>query len=523
MTYTILYFLSDTRGFGGAANTLIQQAILMKQSGSRIAIFFPDYKGEKVDDMFINICSDAGIAYERMEYQSSSQPEDIDIVCMDRNYEKLRDKIKKYQADILHSVQINPCVELISRELGIPHVMNIYPLIPDFFSINYINIFPHYHICDSMYYADKWKAYLHTDSVCIRTVVNKQWEEKEKTIGKETINYICVGTVYKGKNQLAVIKAFHKALENGLNGILHICGYSGGDYMNECIRYIESHQLQKSIVIKGFCKDMNREYAQNDVLICGSTRESYPNAVSEAMARGLIILSTPVGGVPEVIKDGENGYLTRDYTEDALTEKILQVQKDINSERIKTIAANARETFINNHSPEKVKQALINYYQYVMEDYQKANFGKKQAFDIQDIRLIFGDWIKYYNANLNKFTDRYAVSIKLWYLYYIKDSIEKAYLDGKEVYVWGTGKYGVIVREIMEAFMSQINISGYLDSRKTGKFGKYRIIMPDEILGKDNCVVLIAAVNGQTEMVEKLEENNKHFNKDYFILAERVW
>ena len=145
---TILYFLDYGKAFGGAVNTLLQQAFLIKETGYRTVLFFSDYLGEGLQDEYSKIVQRIGIEYEWITYQLTSQPEDIDIVCLDTNYEKLRDKIVTYNPTILHSVQLNPCVELVSRELNIPHIMNIYPLVPDFFTLEYINLFPKYHVCD---------------------------------------------------------------------------------------------------------------------------------------------------------------------------------------------------------------------------------------------------------------------------------------------------------------------------------------------------------------------------------------
>ena len=149
MIHNILYFLDYGKSFGGAANTLLQQAILMKKAGHEVTIFMSDYYGTDIEKGYQKICVDNQISFKWLTYQICSHTEDIDIMCLLQNYEFTKELIKRYKPDILHSIQINSLIELISRDLKIPHIMNIYPLIPAFFSINYMNIFPHYHICDS--------------------------------------------------------------------------------------------------------------------------------------------------------------------------------------------------------------------------------------------------------------------------------------------------------------------------------------------------------------------------------------
>lgn len=522
--YTILYFLDYGKGFGGAANTLIQQAILAKGVGCNVILFFSDYFGAQMNDEYKVICERLKIEYEWATYQISSQTENIDVVCLNENYEKLRDKITSFQPDILHSVQINTCVELISRECKIPHIMNIYPLIPAFFSVQYMNIFPHYHICDSWFYAQKWQQYLHTDSTCIRTVVNADVSKGKKFL-KGMLGFICAGSIYKEKNQLAVIKAFHRAVQWGVQGKLTLCGYVQGGYGRECIQYIEKNSLQQNILMKGFCSDMSYEYSQQDILICGSTRESYPNVISEAMANGLIVISTPVAGVPEIIVDGENGYLTKDYSEEALYEKILQVQNDVKNGMIEKVLSNAKETFLKNHSPQAVTKQLIQYYEYVIEDFRDGDEVKseRELFYIDTIRRSFKDLLRKFYQNRGNFSEPDKVALKLWYLYHIQEIVRKAIARESKFYIWGTGKYGMVVKEIIEIFMPEISIEGFLDSHRTGDFQGHQIYQPDEILKNVNTIVFIAAVNGQDEMIEQLEKNSFFLNENYFILAPRKW
>lgn len=515
---TILYFLDYGKDFGGAVNTLLQQALLIKKAGYRTILFFSDYLGKGLQDEYGKIVQRIGIEYEWATYQLTSQPEDIDIVCLDMNYEKLRNKIVTYNPAILHSVQLNPCVELVSRELNIPHIMNIYPLIPEFFTLEYINLFPKYHVCDSWHWAKRWHEYLNTDYTCIRTVVNYNDSFTKKELSKDQVQYVCAGVLYAGKNQLSVIKAFHQAIRQGIFGTLSIYGYDESEYAKECKCYVQENNLMERIHIKGFCPDMESIYKKSDVLICGSSRESYPNVISEAMAYGLVVISTPVAGVPELIKNGENGYLAEDDSAEAICRKIMEFNRDIGQVRLEKIRVNTYITFKQNHLPEVVAKNLLTYYEHVVKDNKKSSEIK-----IADIRGKFASLIYSFYQNCGKLTEPQRIALKLWYLYYITPVIERAVQKGSVFYIWGTGKYGTIVKEMVEVFLSGVVLSGFMDSNRTGTFWGYTIYDPKEILEGENIVVFVAVVNGQQEIIRHLKDNNMVFNSDYFILSPRSW
>ena len=140
--FHIMYFLDYGQSFGGAVNTLLQRALLMKKAGQKITVVVSDYLNTRLEEGYSNICAVQNINMMRLTYQISTQPEDIDIVSVVQNYDTVKRAIEEIKPDILHSVQLNPIVELVSRELQIPHVMDIYQLTSDFFRIGYMDLFP---------------------------------------------------------------------------------------------------------------------------------------------------------------------------------------------------------------------------------------------------------------------------------------------------------------------------------------------------------------------------------------------
>lgn len=81
----IIYFMDYGSSFGGACATLMRQIVLTKKLGHKVIIFFSNYYAEELSDEYKKICLDFGIEYELATYRISSQPEDIDIICIDKN------------------------------------------------------------------------------------------------------------------------------------------------------------------------------------------------------------------------------------------------------------------------------------------------------------------------------------------------------------------------------------------------------------------------------------------------------
>lgn len=75
--------------------------------------------------------------------------------------------------------------------------------------------------------------------------------------------------------------------------------------------------------LKDPVSDMKLVYQQSDILVLTSDFEGTPNVVLEAMASGLAVVATSVGGVPEIIRDGDTGYLVPPQDGEVLTERLL--------------------------------------------------------------------------------------------------------------------------------------------------------------------------------------------------------
>jgi len=115
------------------------------------------------------------------------------------------------------------------------------------------------------------------------------------------------------------------------------------------------------IEFTGAVSDMAGVYRQADILALTSDWEGTPNVVLEAMAAGLPVVATRVGGVEEIVSSGETGYLAQAGDDAAMTDSLLRL---INDDRLRTeMGARARQYVQANHCPRRLPEILAGIYE----------------------------------------------------------------------------------------------------------------------------------------------------------------
>lgn len=113
---------------------------------------------------------------------------------------------------------------------------------------------------------------------------------------------------------------------------------------------IEKHALSQYFILHGFINNVVEELAKIDIYLCASTQEAFPLSLLEAMSIPLAIVSTNVGGIPEMITHNENGLLVEPNAPEQLAQGLMNV---INNEDLRfSLAQNAQKTFENQFTSE---------------------------------------------------------------------------------------------------------------------------------------------------------------------------
>ncbi len=168
----------------------------------------------------------------------------------------------------------------------------------------------------------------------------------------ENKNLLMVGTVNENKNHIMAIFA----LKRIPNATLYIVG--DGPLREELTRLANNVGVGGRIKWIGFLEDVQNYYLIADALLMLSRFEAFPYVVLEAMSYGVPVISVPVGGVPEIIRDGVNGWLLEDYSVSGLVKKVNNVFKS--ADEYMRVATAARRTIEEAYTVEHMTNKLLD-------------------------------------------------------------------------------------------------------------------------------------------------------------------
>jgi glycosyltransferase involved in cell wall biosynthesis len=121
--------------------------------------------------------------------------------------------------------------------------------------------------------------------------------------------FVCVGRLCEQKGQLLLVEAVALLHKRGVSLDLVLAG--DGEMRAEIQASIARHELGSHVTITGWIAsaDVRREVLAARALVLASFAEGLPVVIMEAMALARPVVSTWVAGIPELVVDGETGWL----------------------------------------------------------------------------------------------------------------------------------------------------------------------------------------------------------------------
>lgn len=182
-------------------------------------------------------------------------------------------------------------------------------------------------------------------------------EEQRTEDGKLHLMYM--GEISKRKGGFDLLKAIAENKEYFKDKLTLRMG--GNEVDGDIKAYIRENGLEDFVTYEGWIAGQKKIDCLNweDVYILPSYNEGLPIAILEAMAYSHPVISTPVGGIPEVIKDGVNGKLVQPGDVNGIADAIRYYIE--NKDKITLEGKNAFEV-VKDFFPDKVFDDLSTIY-----------------------------------------------------------------------------------------------------------------------------------------------------------------
>ncbi len=154
---------------------------------------------------------------------------------------------------------------------------------------------------------------------------NKRKVKEELGFNPDDIAILSVGRLYARKGLFTLIESMPAVVNRFKNAKFIISGKGQSDEMRKLIAHAEKIGVKDSIIFTGYYPDkkLPKLYQAADVFAFSTFYEHHPFAVLEALSTGLPVVTTSVGGIPETIDSGKNGFLVEPFNPKQFADRIL--------------------------------------------------------------------------------------------------------------------------------------------------------------------------------------------------------
>ena len=235
----------------------------------------------------------------------------------------------------------------------------VYKFLYDYFNCSPVSMGDRVFESCKKVYGDECKANIEIGTIPV--VATPLHSEVKNTIDafrkdEKTKIFVSIGRFYPVKNQELLIESFEALLKENYDAHLIILGAMDviPEYTKLCQDKIKTPER---IHLMGEKENVSDYLIECDALCFSSIFEGLPMSMVEAMSVGIPTIATPVGGIPDLIQEGINGYMSDDMSKEsylALFKKFIDSQR-LDLEKIKDI-------FYEKYSIKQCAQKYLDLY-----------------------------------------------------------------------------------------------------------------------------------------------------------------
>ena len=208
----------------------------------------------------------------------------------------------------------------------------------------------------------QWKTTQIYNGVDVDRFSSSENKEDPTPFGEDVVVVGTVGRMQPVKNQTALARAFVRIILNepALRKTLRLALIGDGPLREECFAILRSAKCEDLAWLPGTRNNTDAIFKHLDVFVLPSLAEGVSNTILEAMASGLPVVATRVGGNPELVVDGETGMLVPAGDHKALAEALLCYVK--NREKRLEHGASGRARVLARHSMMSMAGSYLSVY-----------------------------------------------------------------------------------------------------------------------------------------------------------------
>lgn len=175
------------------------------------------------------------------------------------------------------------------------------------------------------------------------------------------------GLVYERKNVLGLLEIVRILAQRHRDIELRVAGKSADpNYFRLCREFVRRHGLENNVRFLGMTtvEQMMEELSRAMMLVLPSRQETAPLVISEALSAGTPVVASTVGGIPDLVRHGETGFLAEWHDNNKFAEHIERLLED-DSLRAR-MRSNAREEALRRFTRDRVAAQTAAVYREVL-------------------------------------------------------------------------------------------------------------------------------------------------------------
>lgn len=184
--------------------------------------------------------------------------------------------------------------------------------------------------------------------------------------GEPNHNIVIVGSIEQRKGIEEALLAMSVVVAACPSAKLLVVGEGKAEYVEGLKQRTKATGVEANVEWLGFknAEEIAALHAQSAILIHPTHIDNSPNSVAEAMASGLPVIASDVGGLASMIENGVSGLLTEPRNSRHLAEALVSLLQ--NEAKKNRLASRAQEIALERHSPLRVAEKTTNAYKDVI-------------------------------------------------------------------------------------------------------------------------------------------------------------